>query len=444
MSRVKQFLSCFQHSPTRLSKTDVTRSTASNILSTKSTTELFVATSIFTFCRFEILINPAIKLLRKAAESGARMSSLLLLTKYTAFKHFCAGETLEDCQRIIKQMKRSNVGVLLDQSVEEREEPSEWKINVGNKIQLLEKCSENNIKVLGVPIKATAMVSPHLLETMTKIIVNESKEDQSYIDLERCPLSQLSTTDISLYNQGMKNLQQVCAKAEKFNIPILLDAEQSHRQPAIDFICRRLQLEFNKKNPIVWNTYQMYMKCSGRRLQRDLKDSVNQNYKLAAKIVRGAYVMAEMERSNMNDDWKYPLWDEKKLTDIHFDENVTKVISTINETNASILIATHNRDSVENAISSMEKYFVKPNDNRINFAQIMGMCDILTNSLGIMGYNSHKLILFGEFMEIFPWLLRRLDENKDMLGAAQMELNIIRKELFFRIIDPFIVFRSNK
>ena len=25
-------------------------------------------------------------------------------------------------------------------------------------------------------------------------------------------------------------------------------------------------LGFNKKNPIVWNTYQMYMKCSGRRL----------------------------------------------------------------------------------------------------------------------------------------------------------------------------------
>ena len=24
-------------------------------------------------------------------------------------------------------------------------------------------------------------------------------------------------------------------------------------------------------------------------------------------------------------------------------------------------------------------------------------------------YNAHKLVLYGEFTEVFPWLLRRLD-----------------------------------
>ena len=57
-------------------------------------------------------------------------------------------------------------------------------------------------------------------------------------------------------------------------------------------------------------------------------------------------------------------------------------------------------------------------------AQIMGMCDGLTFALGLAGYNAHKLVLFGEFDEVFPWLLRRLDENRvtaaDVLAGIQV------------------------
>ena len=45
-------------------------------------------------------------------------------------------------------------------------------------------------------------------------------------------------------------------------------------------------------------------------------------------------------------------------------------------------------------------------------AQIMGMCDNITLALGQHQYNSHKLVLFGDFDEVFPWLLRRLEENQ--------------------------------
>eukprot|EP01051_Picozoa_sp_SAG22_P027083 SAG22_NODE_8891_length_623_cov_1.087786_1_plen_55_part_01 len=45
------------------------------------------------------------------------------------------------------------------------------------------------------------------------------------------------------------------------------------------------------------------------------------------------------------------------------------------------------------------------------------------------GYNAHKLVLYGDFEEVFPWLLRRLDENRDMLGAAQLEAPLVHAEL---------------
>lgn len=59
--------------------------------------------------------------------------------------------------------------------------------------------------------------------------------------------------------------------------------------------------------------------------------------------------------------------------------------------------------------------------HRIHMAQILGMSDNVTYALGLAGYNVHKLVLFGDFFDIFPWLLRRLDENGDLLGAMATE-----------------------
>ena len=72
-------------------------------------------------------------------------------------------------------------------------------------------------------------------------------------------------------------------------------------------------------------------------------------------------------------------------------------------------------------------------------AQIMGMCDLLTLALGKGGYNSHKLVLFGEFRELFPWLLRRLDENRDILGGAQKEVPLLEQEIGRRMRNAKLV-----
>jgi len=69
------------------------------------------------------------------------------------------------------------------------------------------------------------------------------------------------------------------------------------------------------------------------------------------------------------------------------------------------------------------------NHPRVALAQIMGMCENITIALGQGGYNSHKLVLFGDFDEIFPWLLRRLEENQDMLSAMAGEQDLLWAEL---------------
>ena len=65
----------------------------------------------------------------------------------------------------------------------------------------------------------------------------------------------------------------------------------------------------------------------------------------------------------------------------------------------------------------------------MHFAQILGMADDLTLSLGLSGCNAHKLVPYGSFEEILPWLLRRLEENQDALGACSIERPLLRAEL---------------
>lgn len=188
------------------------------------------------------------------------------------------------------------------------------------------------------------------------------------------------------------------------------------------------------------------MRGAERRLQRDLQHARAEGYTMAAKLVRGAYVVGEAERS-ASTGVPYPLLPHKDDTDAAYDRAVSVLLRAIADdaatdgtvsgvgdvASAACLVATHNRPSVEAAVRQMEALGLRSNHPRVHFAQILGMCDMLTLALGQAGFNSHKLVLFGDFDEVFPWLLRRLDENRDMMGAAQLEVPAIRQELARRL-----------
>jgi hypothetical protein len=59
--------------------------------------------------------------------------------------------------------------------------------------------------------------------------------------------------------------------------------------------------------------------------------------------------------------------------------------------------------------------------------------DHLTLTLGIDGFNAHKLVPFGKIDEVLPWMVRRLEENHDALGAAADERPLLRAELRRRV-----------
>ena len=62
------------------------------------------------------------------------------------------------------------------------------------------------------------------------------------------------------------------------------------------------------------------------------------------------------------------------------------------------------------------------------------MADDLTLTLGLQGFNALKLVPYGELQQVLPWLLRRLDENQDALGASAVERPLLRKEVHRRAL----------
>ena len=73
-------------------------------------------------------------------------------------------------------------------------------------------------------------------------------------------------------------------------------------------------------------------------------------------------------------------------------------------------------------------------DDRLKFAQILGLCDGLTRSLAAAGCRAHKLVLFGATRDLAPWIGRRLAENADALGAPAAEAPALWRELARRVV----------
>ena len=92
------------------------------------------------------------------------------------------------------------------------------------------------------------------------------------------------------------------------------------------------------------------------------------------------------------------------------------------------------QESARKATEAMEQLGIQREHPSVHFGQILGIVDNLTLALGQAGYNACKLVLYGSFDEIFPWLLRRLDENRDLLGAAQQSRQLLVTEAASRIL----------
>lgn len=296
-------------------------------------------------------------------------------------------------------------------------------------------------------------------------------------------------SDLASLDSAEEQLAELCAAAREHRLVLLLDAEQSHRQPAIDYMAVRLMRRFNRRRSnhqaggsrpqqaeqrdqaahrdqasgeasrsapsvpedvVLLNTYQTYLVNAVDKLRGHLALAEREGWVLGAKVVRGAYLVSEAEHA-AHVGVPTPLHATKAQTDEAFDAAIALALDAVCDADCggvngssaedsseagregrggvSVMVATHNVKSVERLAERMEQLRIPKNHPHVHVAQIMGMCDHLTLALGTAGYNVHKLVLFGAFGDIMPWMLRRLDEQGDLLGATAAERHLMWAEV---------------
>lgn len=472
---------------------------------------------------------------------GNTLTSMLM--KYSYFSHFCAGEDSDNMKPVIEQLRKENVGPILDYAAESEgssgDDNDSGSMNTNamegiftqppfnqparvydyksekecdQHVEIFKSCiravrdvssSSSSTSSGFAALKVTALGNPALLERMSNVITEVNNlfsefdkkssgvitreefvqcyehhfhldggklaEVLEYLDpndtgridyisfaqmltpytlptfTSKCKdigplaLATPSEEEIVLMKKMSLRLHILAEEAANCGTKLLIDAEHTKYQPAIDSLVLELQQKFNAKDktnrPVIFNTYQCYLKDMPGRMMTDLKRAERFSFHFAAKLVRGAYMVSERERAaKMNKE--SPIHDTPEDTHQCYDKVIELLLGHRHQhgPGLEIMIATHNKESIEKAVNLMSELGFDPSDETVHFAQLYGMSDNLTFTLGKHGYNAFKYLPYGEVGEVMPYLLRRAQENGDVLGNTGTEISLLQEELKKRIL----------
>ena len=327
------------------------------------------------------------------------------LIRSTVFDHFCGGVNEDDCINVIDKMYTKGVCSVLDFSVEGKEEEQSFDDAMQKIVKIINFSDEKEAMPI-VVFKPTGFGRFHLYQKK-----GEGK-----------PFSDEETQE---WNRVVARFNTVCKLAKEKDVEILIDAEESWMQDAADDLCEDMMRLYNKDIPIVYNTLQLY-RCGRLEYLKQLHERAKRDgFKIGLKIVRGAYMEKERERSE-DKGYESPICVTKEATDINFNETLDYILKNLNE--ISLFIGTHNEESCYLAMELMNKLNISKSDNRVWFGQLYGMSDHISFNLAANGYNVAKYVPFGPVKDVMPYLIRRAEENTSVAGQTSRELNLLKQE----------------
>lgn len=379
---------------------------------------------------------------------------ILKAVKRTVFSHFCAGETVAEASDTLTRMWALGLKGILDYSLEDAVDNAACD---GNLRQFLRTVESTPLLPPGsvsfACAKITAICPLALLERISHllrwqhrhptfslpwkaealpVLAPSSPTHHTYSAPE--PLSPAEENDLILAEQ---RLFQLCRACEAISLPLLVDAEYTAVQPAIDYFIYRAFSEFNRRRePLVYGTIQAYLKDSLPRLIESSEAAKKQGISMALKLVRGAYITRETAEAQ---SVGAPSPVHSLITDTHscFNACTSLMLEKVSKGEASLVLATHNFESAKLAAGKAEELgIMRRGQAGLQFAQLKGMSDTLSLGLVKAGFEVSKYLAFGPVEQVLPYLIRRAEENRGMFSTTPLDIQRLRAELKRRI-SPF-------
>uniref|UniRef100_A0A8C5GRN2 Proline dehydrogenase n=1 Tax=Gouania willdenowi TaxID=441366 RepID=A0A8C5GRN2_GOUWI len=229
--------------------------------------------------------------------------------------------------------------------------------------------------------------------------------------------------------------------AQENGVRLMVDAEQTYFQPAISRLTLEMQRIFNTTKPIIFNTYQCYLKDAYENITRDVQLSKREGWCFAAKLVRGAYMYQERERAEEM-GYEDPINADYESTNRMYHRCLDYVLDEIAlNRKANVMVASHNEDTIKHTLKRMNELRVLPKENKVYFGQLLGMCDQISFPLGQAGFPVFKYVPYGPVSEVMPYLSRRAQENRGFMKGAQRERELLWKELKRRLASGELLYQ---
>lgn len=336
-----------------------------------------------------------------------RISKVKTLIRQTIYKQFVGGETTEDCLKVARELSRYGIGSIMDYSVEGQETNSEFNRVKDEILRLIDIAKNNPKEIPFVVFKPTGFGRIGLYEKVGR--------------------KQFMTEKNLKHWEAIRHrFDEVCKKAHDSGVIIMIDAEESWMQDAVDELVDEMMQKYNREKAVVWNTLQMYRHDRVFYLKQIYEKAESQNYFLGFKVVRGAYMEKERDRAEA-EGYPSPIQVDKAATDRDYNAVMEFIVKNIHR--ISLFAGTHNEHSSQLLTELMEANGIEKDHPRVWFGQLFGMSDNISFQLGHLGYNVAKYLPYGPIKEVMPYLLRRAEENTSVAGQTGRELSLIEKEI---------------
>jgi len=370
----------------------------------KSDDELKETERLFMLMNNSKLVSIGSVVGKLAIKSGLPFVKSII--KRTLFKHFCGGLNLADCQDVIDDLYKNQTQSLLDYGVEGKSAEPDLDDTLSEVLNAIDFAASNH-SVPAAICKLTGLVD-------NDVLIKKQGGDNLGAETQK------------LYDSFYARILTACRRAYDLKVGLLIDAEESWMQDAMDEVVIEMMARFNKDQVIIFNTYQMYRKDTLSRLKRDHQRGKDEGFLVGAKLVRGAYMNKERERA-AELGYPSPIHDTKLDTDKDFDAGIMYCLDHMDE--ISFICASHNTYSNKVLARMVIDRGLEIDHPHINFSQLQGMSDYITFNLAKHGFNAAKYVVYGPIKEVADFLIRRAEENTSITGEAGRELTLIRQEL---------------
>lgn len=327
--------------------------------------------------------------------------------KPTLYKQFVGGETLQDCDRVIRHLRTYNVKSTLDFSAESEQTPDGIRATFEETIRSIDYAKGNDNLAYAV-FKPSTITTDELLA--------KASEKRGELTIE----------EVKQFREFRERFMALCERAYENDVRILVDAEDYCFQDAIDQLTDEAMRRFNKKRAIVFATLQMYRHDRMAYLRRIYDDAVAKDYIPGIKFVRGAYMEEERTRAAVF-GYPDPICINKQATDENYDAGVKFVMDHLER--FELFMGTHNEESNYKLAKLMDEKGIAHNDPRIFFAQLLGMSDNISFNLAHAGFNVTKYVPYAAVRDVLPYLIRRAEENTSVAGQTGRELRMLKAEM---------------